>query len=135
MRGFIWTASLTKKTAKDVVEKEVNMDKITEQGKHYQDGLSEAFAALSDAPEFAAGTRELWEDGMREYLADPIEPLRKRYKKFLKRLHRRYPIDKGTADVLVSEIEGCLKIVVDCRAKLLETAEKAGIKLKKRIVV
>lgn len=111
------------------------MDKTTEQGKHYQDSLREVFAAPSDAPEFAAGVRQRWEDGMREYLADPVGPVKERYKKFLKRYSKLHPGDHGTADELVAEIEECLQIVVDCRIHLLEIAERAGIKLKKGITI
>lgn len=114
------------------------MDKITEQGEHYQDGLKRTFMAPGDTPQFAANVRQRWEESMREYLADPTAPIRRRHKRLLKQLHKpkNWSAEEyKEAQLLCSDIEDALQFTIGCRSRLMDIAQKHGIRLKKGIVI
>lgn len=110
------------------------MDNITKGGECYRQGL--ALFLQVDGPGSGDKQRESWESAMREYQADPVAPIRRRFERLLKRLKKKCPEDEYSAvEDLCREIEECLQIVVNCRKALLGITDRAGVSVKKGIVI
>ena len=110
-------------------------DKIPKSGYHYQQGLIDAFKL---PPGSASLHRKRYEEAMEKILADPVGPIQRRHKEFLRKLHKPKnwsAQEYQFAKQLCADIEVCLKATVVYRDRLLEIARAKGISLKKGIVI